>query len=182
MMKRSSDDQFMAMASNGGSLMMDVNADAKKAKMDGSSNKPSRVVHIRGVPNDATEGEVVQLGLPFGRMTNMVLARKKNQALLEMADIQTAQSMVNYYSERPPQIRGRTVYMQFSNHEQLKTESNSTLNAGAQAALQVADQMIGNMDEAHTVLRVVIENMLYPITVEILKMVSKHSMVMYTSV
>lgn len=47
--------------------------------MDGSSNKPSRVVHIRGVPNDATEGEVVQLGLPFGRMTNMVLARKKNQ-------------------------------------------------------------------------------------------------------
>lgn len=28
--QRSSDDQFMAMASNGGSLMMDVNADAKK--------------------------------------------------------------------------------------------------------------------------------------------------------
>jgi len=44
-----------------------------------------------------------------------------------MADIQTAQAMVNYYSERPPQIRGRTVYMQFSNHEQLKTESSSSL-------------------------------------------------------
>ena len=50
--------------------------------MDGSANRPSRVLHIRGVPSDATEGEVVQLGLPFGRMTNMVLARKKNQVRL----------------------------------------------------------------------------------------------------
>lgn len=41
--------------------------------------KPSRVLHIRGVPNDCTEGEVIHLGLPFGRMTNLVIARKKNQ-------------------------------------------------------------------------------------------------------
>jgi len=42
-------------------------------------NKASRVLHVRGVPADATEGEVIQLGLPFGRMTNLVMARKKNQ-------------------------------------------------------------------------------------------------------
>jgi len=41
--------------------------------------KASRVLHIRGIPMDATEGEVIQLGLPFGRMTNLVMARKKNQ-------------------------------------------------------------------------------------------------------
>lgn len=44
------------------------------------------------------------------------------QALLEMADVSGAQAMINYYSERPPQIRGHTVYVQFSNHDQLKTE------------------------------------------------------------
>ena len=43
------------------------------------SPKASRVIHFRGVPSDATESEIVQLGLPFGRMTNLVLARKKNQ-------------------------------------------------------------------------------------------------------
>ena len=43
------------------------------------ANKPSRVLHIRGVQTDATEGEVIQLGLPFGHMTNLVMARKKNQ-------------------------------------------------------------------------------------------------------
>lgn len=32
--------------------------------------------------------------------------------------------------------------------------------------------MIGNLEEAHTVLRVIIDNMLYPITIDILKMVS----------
>ena len=42
-----------------------------------------------------------------------------------MADVTSAQAMVGYYSERPPQIRGRTVYVQFSNHEQLKTESSA---------------------------------------------------------
>ena len=43
------------------------------------ASKPSRVLHLRGVPSDATESEIIQLGLPFGRMTNLVLAKKKNQ-------------------------------------------------------------------------------------------------------
>jgi len=45
------------------------------------------------------------------------------QALLEMADVATAQAMVTYYTERPPSIRGHNAYVQFSNHEQLKTEN-----------------------------------------------------------
>jgi len=44
-------------------------------------------------------------------------------------------------------------------------------NVGAQAALQVANDFKDNT-ETRTVLRVVIENMLYPITVEVLKTVS----------
>jgi len=40
-----------------------------------------------------------------------------------MADIATAQAMVTYYSERPPSIRGHNAYVQFSNHEELKTEN-----------------------------------------------------------
>lgn len=171
MMKRASDDQI----SNGNVMETDPNSDVKKAKMDGS--KPSRVLHVRGVPADATEAEVIHLGLPFGRMTNLVMARKKNQALLEMADVATAQAMVTYYTERPPSIRGHNAYVQFSNHEQLKTENNMSI----QAALQAADQMLEGMEGggSHTVLRVVIDNMMYPITVDILKQIfSKYGQVM----
>lgn len=45
-----------------------------------------------------------------------------------MGDIASAQAMVNYYADRPPQVRGRTVYIQFSNHEELKVESSSQVS------------------------------------------------------
>ena len=50
-----------------------------QVKLDAVECKPSRVLHLRNVPNDATESEIIQLGLPFGKMTNLVLAKKKNQ-------------------------------------------------------------------------------------------------------
>ena len=42
---------------------------------------------------------------------------------------------------------------------------------GAQAALQAAQSLAGSMDEPKTVLRVIIEHMLYPVTIDILKQV-----------
>ena len=44
-------------------------------------------------------------------------------------------------------------------------------NAGAQAALQAANQLMQNMDEARTVLRVIVENMLYPVTIDVLRQI-----------
>ena len=46
-------------------------------------------------------------------------------------------------------------------------------NAGAQAALQAANQLMTNMEEPKTVLRVIIEHMLYPVTIDVIKQVSK---------
>lgn len=168
--KRGSDEllSHSPMVTNGASMsptQTEVNNDAKKVKLEGPC-KPSRVLHFRGVPADATEGEVVQLGLPFGHMTNLVLAKKKNQAWLEMSDVQSAQAMVSCYADRPPQIRGRTVYVQFSNYDILKTEASQQ---GAQAALQAAQQLMTSVDDPKTVLRVIVENMLYPVTIDVLK-------------
>jgi len=44
-------------------------------------------------------------------------------------------------------------------------------NMSIQAALQAADQMLEGMEGSHTVLRIIIDNMLYPITIDILKQV-----------
>ena len=38
---------------------------------------PSRVVHLRNI--EASDFEVVQLGLPFGRVTNFLNLKKKSQ-------------------------------------------------------------------------------------------------------
>ncbi len=40
---------------------------------------PSRVIHIRKLPNDITETEVISLGLPFGDVTNLLMLKAKNQ-------------------------------------------------------------------------------------------------------
>jgi hypothetical protein len=50
-----------------------------KVKLDGGANGPSRVVHIRSLPHEVAETDVVQLGMPFGKMTNVLVLKQKNQ-------------------------------------------------------------------------------------------------------
>lgn len=47
--------------------------------MDGA---PSRVLHIRKLPGEVTETEVIALGLPFGKVTNILMLKGKNQVRL----------------------------------------------------------------------------------------------------
>lgn len=42
-------------------------------------NPPSRVIHIRKLPNEVSETEVIALGLPFGKVTNILMLKGKNQ-------------------------------------------------------------------------------------------------------
>lgn len=54
--------------------------DTKKFKGDvRTSGVPSRVVHVRKLPNDINEAEVIGLGLPFGKVTNLLMLKGKNQ-------------------------------------------------------------------------------------------------------
>lgn len=91
------------------------------------AGKPSRVIHIRNIQNDSSEADVVQLGLPFGRVTNVLVLKGKNQAFLEMFDEVSAAAMVACFNTNPPQVRGRTVYVQFSNHRELKIDQSHSV-------------------------------------------------------
>lgn len=91
------------------------------------AGKPSRVIHIRNIPNEASDAEVINLGLQFGRVTNVLVLKGKNQAFLEMADEISATAMVSVFNTTPPTVRGRTVYVQFSNHRELKTDQNHSI-------------------------------------------------------
>ncbi|XP_078657079.1 polypyrimidine tract-binding protein 2-like isoform X10 [Branchiostoma floridae x Branchiostoma belcheri] len=178
---------------------------AKKVKLDNKSsgqNAPSKVIHVRNVAPDATEADIIQLGVPFGRVTNILLLKGKNQAFLEMADEDKAAAMVNYFTYTPTLVRGRPVYIQFSNHRELKTDNApAQQTAAAQAALQAAQSFIpggvgvggltvgvGGMagmgataligaaspnpvttqGQPNSVLRVIVENLIYPVTLDVL--------------
>uniref|UniRef100_A0A8C9XTZ3 Polypyrimidine tract binding protein 1 n=1 Tax=Sander lucioperca TaxID=283035 RepID=A0A8C9XTZ3_SANLU len=144
--------------------------DSKKFKGDfRGPGLPSRVIHVRKLPNDISEAEVISLGLPFGDVTNLLMLKAKNQAFLEMNSEEAAQNMVGYYSTVMPIIRHHPVYVQFSNHKELKTD-NSPNQERAQAALRALTT--SHVDIAapppSTVLRVVVENLVYPVTLDAL--------------
>ncbi|XP_061192667.1 polypyrimidine tract-binding protein 2-like isoform X2 [Saccostrea echinata] len=175
--KRPSDDLMSQspMVTNGTSPphLSGSDNDAKKVKLEqNSANGPSRVVHIRSLPPDCTEADVVQLGMPYGKMSNVLLLKQKNQAFLEFIDEQAAVTMVSFHQQNPAQIRMKPVYVQFSNHKELKTDqAHSFQNATAQAALQAASAVMGGPAEEgqkRTTLRIIVEHLVYPVGIEVL--------------
>ncbi|NXV24242.1 PTBP3 protein, partial [Cepphus grylle] len=158
------------------------NEDKKeKLKGDRSPYSPSRVLHVCQIPNGVTEEEVISLALPFGKVTNLLMLKGKSQAFLEMASEEAAVSMMDYYTPTTPHLRHQPVSIQYSNHRELKTD-NLPNQARAQAALQAVDAMqSGNQvtesalavdggvhPHQGSVLRVIVENLFYPVTLEVL--------------
>ncbi|XP_036919715.1 RNA-binding protein 20 [Sturnira hondurensis] len=74
-----------------------------------------RVVHICNLPEGScTENDVINLGLPFGKVTNYILMKSTNQAFLEMAYTEAAQAMVQYYQEQSAMINGEKLLIRMS--------------------------------------------------------------------
>lgn len=73
--------------------------------MDGGVGDPSPVVHIRNLPMDVMENEILMLGLPFGKVRNVLHMKKKQQAFMELVDEGAAMSVVGYYKSVPATIR-----------------------------------------------------------------------------
>uniref|UniRef100_A0A6I8SR64 Polypyrimidine tract binding protein 2 n=1 Tax=Xenopus tropicalis TaxID=8364 RepID=A0A6I8SR64_XENTR len=185
--KRGSDELLSGSVLNGpssnmSSVVVTANGnDNKKFKGDDKMEAaPSRVLHIRKLPGEVTETEVIALGLPFGKVTNILMLKGKNQAFLELATEEAASTMVNYYTTITPHLRNQPIYIQYSNHKELKTDS--ALNQRAQAVLQaVTAVQTSNSSVTSTaanentvssaqspVLRIIIDNMYYPVTLDVL--------------
>ncbi|XP_061118402.1 polypyrimidine tract-binding protein 3 isoform X1 [Conger conger] len=156
--------------------------DSTKFKGDRSPCGPSRVLHIRKIPIEVSEAEVVSLAVPFGKVTNLLMLKGKNQAFIEMASEEAAITMVNYYTTATPHLRNQPVFIQYSNHRELKTD-NLPNQGRAQAALQAVNAMhSGNMTLSGSaaggegglmpgqspVLRIIVENLFYPVSLEVL--------------
>ncbi|GAV84009.1 RRM_1 domain-containing protein/RRM_5 domain-containing protein [Cephalotus follicularis] len=84
---------------------------------------PSKVLHLRNLPWECTEEELVELCKPFGKIVNTKcnVGANHNQAFVEFADLNQAIQMVSYYasSSEPAQVRGKTVYIQYSNRHEI---------------------------------------------------------------
>lgn len=116
---------------------------------------PSKVLHLRNLPWECTEEELIELGKPFGTVVNTKcnVGANRNQAFIEFVsgrdyvksynkiyhcctsfgflfrvclfffqeDLNQAIQMISYYasSSEPAQVRGKTVYLQYSNRQEI---------------------------------------------------------------
>ncbi|XP_068423059.1 polypyrimidine tract-binding protein 1-like [Clinocottus analis] len=140
---------------------------------------PSPVLHLRQLPADVSEQEVIALALPFGRVSHLITLKAKNQAFLEMASEEAAVTMVNYYTSAPPTIRNQPIFIQYSTHRDLKTNDLTNQRAALQA-ISAAAVHSGNMASGaegrglapqSPVLRIIVENLFYPVTLEVLQQI-----------
>ncbi|KAJ8270322.1 hypothetical protein GJAV_G00112990 [Gymnothorax javanicus] len=190
--KRSSDELLSGSLYNSPSSVTANGNDSKKLRVDDRMDSPpSRVLHIRKLPSEVAETEVIALGLPFGKVTNILMLKGKNQAFLELGTEEAAVTMVNYYTAVTPHVRNVPVFIQYSNHKELKTDN--ALNQRAQAVLQAVSAVQSGgtptsgsaaSESALTpapspVLRIIIDNMFYPVTLDVLQQIfSKFGTVM----
>ncbi|RRT64740.1 hypothetical protein B296_00004990 [Ensete ventricosum] len=95
---------------------------------------PSKVLHLRNLPWECTEEELIELCKPFGKIVNTKcnVGANRNQAFVEFADVNQAISMISYYasSSEPAQVRGKTVYIQYSNRQEIVNNKASGEVAG----------------------------------------------------
>uniref|UniRef100_A0A3B4Y7R6 Polypyrimidine tract binding protein 3 n=1 Tax=Seriola lalandi dorsalis TaxID=1841481 RepID=A0A3B4Y7R6_SERLL len=143
---------------------------------------PSRVLHLRQLPADVSEQEVLALALPFGRVSKLITLKTKNQAFLEMASEEAAVTMVNYYTSATPTVRNQPIFIQYSTHRELKTDNLTnqraqvTLQAISAAAVHSGSMASGGEGRGlalgqSPVLRIIVENLFYPVTLEVLQQI-----------
>ncbi|KAJ4747723.1 Polypyrimidine tract-binding protein-like protein [Rhynchospora pubera] len=125
--------------------------------------EPSKVIHVRNVGQEITEADLLQLVRPFGTVTKLVMIRSKNQALLQLDELESAVSALEYYTTVQPHVRGRNIYLQFSSHQELTTTGDGEGNSH----MRQSDQEL----PPNRILLVTIHHMTYPITVDILHQV-----------
>ncbi|KOM41418.1 hypothetical protein LR48_Vigan04g161600 [Vigna angularis] len=118
---------------------------------------PSKVLHLRNLPWECTEEELIELGKPFGKVVNTKcnVGANRNQAFIEFADLNQAIAMISYYasSSEPAQVRGKTVYLQYSNRQEIvnnKTAADVPGNV-LLVTIEGADARLVSIDVLHLV-------------------------------
>ncbi|KRY46979.1 Polypyrimidine tract-binding protein 3 [Trichinella britovi] len=151
----------------------------------------SRVVHLRNLPSNLTEVELVQHFISYGKIEKVLLLKGKNQGFLQFATITSARALISAVDENPVVIRGKTIFCQHSYHTVLDSQSRFSENKKHFSGLNLSDQesslvmeqnrrilrginntaVVPKRETGGTVLLVVVTNIFYAVTLEVLHQV-----------
>jgi len=120
---------------------------------------PSPVLHVRGLPYSTTESEIVTLLAPYGQVVRTLLLQDKNQAFIQMVDLQGSTAAVQAFEYAPPTIRSKAVYFQFSSRQEIEVRNPA---GGA-----------GSIEGASCTVIIAVSNVTVPVTLDNIHQVCK---------
>ncbi|KAK7267621.1 hypothetical protein RIF29_20299 [Crotalaria pallida] len=62
-------------------------------------------MHVRNVGHEISEKDLLDLFQSYGVISKLVMLRAKNQALIQMQDVASAVSAIQFYEKVQPNIR-----------------------------------------------------------------------------
>jgi len=145
------------------------NSAGKKLKFSPGEIPISKVLHVRNLPTDCSEQELYHIISPFGKIERIVMLRGKNQALVQMDNPSDSSNLVHYYNSVQANIRGKTVYFQFSTRSELTVPSNGA--SMDQSSNFDAMHSMTDSQPPNSILLITVLNILYPVTIEALHQV-----------
>ncbi|UMM17840.1 hypothetical protein L5515_014195 [Caenorhabditis briggsae] len=130
----------------------------------------SRVVHVRNIPPDLVDVELMQLCIQYGPVSNYMMLKGKSQAFVEYEEETSAAAFVTGMTAVPIQIRGRTLFAQYSTHRELKFDKSNKATSDTESVANgsVSNFEVGTQQQPNSVLRTIIENMMFPVSLEVL--------------
>jgi heterogeneous nuclear ribonucleoprotein L len=143
-------------------------AGEKRRKVDADIDlhhcPPSRVIHVRAVPDGSTQYDMMAAVQQFGKVSYVTLMPKVRQALIEMETVEAAMAVVDHNKTNTVVVKGRPVFFNFSKSQTIKRFSEPGPSLEGQ--------------QPNHVLLFTIFNPLFPITTEVIhKICSPHGVV-----
>jgi len=105
------------------------------------------------------------------------MLKGKSQAFIQMQDLLSASSLVEFYSINPCMIRTNTVYLQYSNREEITAPPPNA--AGAGAGVGAGGGFSQKHETPNAILLATVSNLVYPTSVDVLHQIfSKYGTVL----
>jgi hypothetical protein len=128
-------------------------SDPKRARV----MAPSKVLHVRGLPQQCVEAELVAVVAPHAVVVKTLVLGNKGQAFLELADVQQATAVIQNFQYVQQSIRGKHIYFEYSDRVEVSGGGGGGNSGGGTA---------GGGGTASPTLIFAITNVTVPITLQ----------------
>eukprot|EP00286_Rhodomonas_abbreviata_P023653 CAMPEP_0181314790 /NCGR_PEP_ID=MMETSP1101-20121128/15010_1 /TAXON_ID=46948 /ORGANISM="Rhodomonas abbreviata, Strain Caron Lab Isolate" /LENGTH=236 /DNA_ID=CAMNT_0023421915 /DNA_START=483 /DNA_END=1190 /DNA_ORIENTATION=- len=125
---------------------------------------PSKVLHIRNLPEECNEMDLRTMSSQFGEVHRVLLMSRKHQALVEFNSLEDSARMLESSEASPIRLGTRVLVAQYSNKPEISAPENRDGEGGSRQGypLQIPPGGDGR------ILLVTVTNVVYPVSVDIM--------------